>query len=112
MLVGAYTFWDAMWTMIVFFAWLMFFCWFVMLLVLWGPTHALRTWWGILLLGGLLAIGVVALRAQTLNEFPPGAMAAVAADGPPAPLDHLDELQDAGAIRDDEQAPAKKPALE
>jgi hypothetical protein len=33
MVVGAYTFWDAMWTMIVFFAWLMFFWWVVMLLV-------------------------------------------------------------------------------
>ena len=33
MLVGAYTFWDAMWTMIVFFAWVMFFTWVVMLLV-------------------------------------------------------------------------------
>lgn len=33
MVIGAYTFWDAMWTMIVFFAWLMFFWWVVMLLV-------------------------------------------------------------------------------
>jgi hypothetical protein len=33
MLVGAYTFWDAMWTMIVFFAWVMFFTWVVLLLV-------------------------------------------------------------------------------
>ena len=33
MVVGAYTFWDAMWTMIVFFAWVMFFTWVVMLLV-------------------------------------------------------------------------------
>lgn len=33
MLVGAYTFWDAMWTMIVFFAWLMFFTWVIMLLI-------------------------------------------------------------------------------
>jgi hypothetical protein len=33
MVVGAYTFWDVMWTMIVFFAWLMFFWWVVMLLV-------------------------------------------------------------------------------
>lgn len=33
MVVGAYTFWDAMWTMIVFFAWLMFFWWIVMLMV-------------------------------------------------------------------------------
>jgi NADH:ubiquinone oxidoreductase subunit 6 (subunit J) len=31
--VGAYTFWDAIWTMIVFFAYIMFFTWVVMLLV-------------------------------------------------------------------------------
>jgi hypothetical protein len=37
-------------------------------LVAWGPTHALRTWWGILLLGGLIAAGVLALRHQTLRE--------------------------------------------
>ena len=41
-----------------------------LLIVLWGGTHALRTWWGILLLGGLLALGIVALRRQTLHEFP------------------------------------------
>jgi hypothetical protein len=37
----------------------------------WGGTHALRVWWGILLLAGLIALGVVALRRQTLTEFPP-----------------------------------------
>jgi hypothetical protein len=41
-----------------------------LLLVLWGPTHALRTWWGILLLGALIAIGVHGLRHQTQREFP------------------------------------------
>jgi hypothetical protein len=41
-----------------------------LLLVLWGGTHALRTWWGIVLLGALIAIGVVALRHQTKREFP------------------------------------------
>jgi len=45
------------------------------LLLLWGGTHALREWWGILLLAGLIALGVVALRRQTLREFP----------GPPKP---------------------------
>jgi hypothetical protein len=39
-----------------------------LLLVLWGGTHALRTWWGILLLGGLLALGVEALRRQVARE--------------------------------------------
>ena len=41
-----------------------------LLLVLWGPTHALRTWWGILLVAALLALGLVLLRRQTLVEFP------------------------------------------
>jgi hypothetical protein len=41
------------------------------LAILWGPTHALRTWWGILILGGLLALGHVNLRRQTMEEFPP-----------------------------------------
>jgi hypothetical protein len=41
-----------------------------LLLVLWGGTHALRTWWGILVLGALIAIGVLGLRHQTLREFP------------------------------------------
>jgi hypothetical protein len=41
-----------------------------LLLVLWGPTHALRVLWGIVLLGALLALGVWALRRETLREFP------------------------------------------
>jgi hypothetical protein len=41
-----------------------------LLVVLWGPTHALRTWWGILFIGLLLAVGIYLLRKQTLLEFP------------------------------------------
>jgi hypothetical protein len=51
-----------------------------LLLVLWGGTHALRTWWGIVLLGALLAIGVVALRHQTKREFPGGEADAAATE--------------------------------
>jgi len=32
-MLGAYTFWDAMWTMIVFFAWVMFITWVIMLMI-------------------------------------------------------------------------------
>ena len=39
-----------------------------LLLILWGPTHALRTVWGIVLLAALLALGVVALRRQMVAE--------------------------------------------
>jgi Short C-terminal domain len=91
------------------------------LLVLWGGTHALREWWGILLLAALSALGVVALRRQTLQEFPSGvapagAPAAVpAADGPQpgdraAQLVRLEELHASGAISDDEFERAKKTA--
>jgi hypothetical protein len=41
-----------------------------LLLVLWGPTHALRTPIGILLLGALAAAGIYTLRRQTLQELP------------------------------------------
>ncbi len=89
------------------------------LAILWGGTHALRKWWGILLLGGLIALGVVALRRQSLQEFPSGAAVAGArlptADARPqataAQLARLEELHASGAISDDEFERAKKIAL-
>ncbi len=41
-----------------------------LLLIAWAPTHALRTPWGILILGALIAAGVYAFRRETLREFP------------------------------------------
>jgi hypothetical protein len=55
-----------------------------LLLVLWGGTHALRTPLGILVLGGLLAVGVVAFRRQTLVEFPPSVAEPLPPPPPPA----------------------------
>lgn len=69
-----------------------------LLAILWGGTHALRTWWGILLLGGLIALGLVALRRQTLQEFPVGATAPV------------DEVPASGAIEDDKLGRGEKNA--
>jgi hypothetical protein len=104
-----------------------------LLLVLWGGTHALRTWWGILLLGGLLALGIVALRRQTLREFPepapkpatdaaPSVGARVAGTLRPKPgaggeptqaseLARLAALHESGALTDSEFARAKSLAL-
>jgi hypothetical protein len=86
-----------------------------LLLVLWGGTHALRQWWGILLLGGLLAYGVIALRRETLQEFPSGAAAAAAPASPGVSatdeLERLTALHKSGAINDDEFEAAKKAAL-
>jgi hypothetical protein len=39
-----------------------------LVLIAWGPTHALRTLWGIALLGALVAGGILALRRQTRRE--------------------------------------------
>jgi len=77
-----------------------------LLLILWGGTHALRTWWGILALAGLIAIGVVALRRQTLTEFPSAPQLEPASAGT-APsttgeLAQLQELHEAGTINDEE----------
>ncbi len=44
-----------------------------LLLVLWGPVPALRSWVGILLLGGLAALGFEAFRRLTLRELDSGA---------------------------------------
>ena len=75
-----------------------------LLALLWGGTHALRTWWGILLLAALIAIGVVALRRQTLQEFPPGSQLepATADPGPSGP----DEPERAEKPDDGAQKPA------
>jgi len=56
-----------------------------LLALLWGGTHALRTWWGILLLAALIAAGVVALRRQSLSEFPAEPLGTSKPPAPPAP---------------------------
>jgi Short C-terminal domain len=92
-----------------------------LLLVLWGPTHALKTWWGILLLAGLLALGFEAFRRAVVREFPPGSLERLeveAQDRPPSltrspaeELAQLNELHAAGQITDEEFAKAKRVVL-
>jgi len=108
-----------------------------LILVLWGPTHALRKWWGILLLGGLLALGFLALRRQTRSELAieraarpmsartsresaaasvprpesSRAPAATPAASAAEEISRLSILHDSGVISDDEFARAKRLAL-
>lgn len=42
-----------------------------LLVLLWSPTEATRTVWGVLILAVLAVLGVWALRRQTMKEFPP-----------------------------------------
>jgi drug/metabolite transporter (DMT)-like permease len=44
----------------------------LLVLVLWGGTHALRTWWGVALFAALFAVGLVALRRQVVEEAQAG----------------------------------------
>ena len=43
-----------------------------LLLVLWGPVPALRTWLGVLILGGLVALGYEAFRRLAVGELEAG----------------------------------------
>jgi hypothetical protein len=100
----------------------------MLLLVLWGGTHALRTWWGVLLLGALLAAGLVALRRQTLSEaavsaglapsFDPSRLTAkvrkaVGGGGrsPGEEIARLQALRETGSITDEEFERGKRLAL-
>jgi hypothetical protein len=104
-----------------------------LLLVLWGPTHALRVAWGIALLAVLLVAGVAALRRETRREFPDASeqrdtrpiSARIrqarqlhgngngheAPTSPAQEISQLDALHRSGAISDEEYARAKQLAL-
>ncbi len=102
-----------------------------LLIILWGPTHALRTLWGILFLGALIAFGFELIRRQTIREFPDATFAHAAASakalgakavamrpkggsggGTAADeLARLNELHKSGALTDDEFTQAKARAL-
>lgn len=55
-----------------------------LLLVLWGPVPALRSWVGVLLLGALVALGFEAFRRVAIGELEPGEPSPPASP-PPAP---------------------------
>ena len=103
-----------------------------LLLILWGPTYALTTWWGVLLFAALVALGFEALRRQTVREFPDAAFAGAAgmtasaralgaraaahrphraASSPADEIARLHELHKAGALTDEEFAQLKAEAL-
>ena len=103
-----------------------------LLVILWAPTHALETWWGVLLFGVLIAVGFEVLRRQTVAEFPDAAFAGAGmaasvrtwgsraashrshhAGGSTTAdeIARLHELHQAGALTDEEFAQAKAAAL-
>lgn len=86
---------------------------FVFLLVIaWGPTGATRQWLGILVLGGLLALGLEVWRRQIVREFPKSGAVAASKDGEGQldELERLARLRSSGALTESEFE-AQKAAL-
>lgn len=121
MLVGAYTFWDAMWTMIVFFAWLMFLTWVVMLLIDNFRRRDHSGWakagWTLLIIF-LPVIGAITYTIARPDIFAPdvaydtGPMyAADTRQSAAAELARLNELRTEGAISDAEFEDLKRKTI-
>jgi hypothetical protein len=109
--LGAYTFWDAMWTMIVFFAWIMFITWVIMLMIdnfrrkdHGGGAKAL--WFMFLIFFPIVgAVTYTIVRPNDADGYgyePGGSYAPSAPTSTAAELTRLNELRTEGAISDAE----------
>lgn len=110
-MLGAYTFWDAMWTMIVFFVWIMFITWVIMLLIdnFRRTDHSgwAKTGWFlfIIFLPVLGAIAYTVTRPDSANDYVRAKMSSdMSSSGTStaAELASLNELRADGAISDAE----------
>ncbi|HVM56677.1 MAG TPA: SHOCT domain-containing protein [Gaiellaceae bacterium] len=122
MLVGAYTFWDVIWTMIVFFAWVLVVAWVVMLLIddFRRTDHSgwAKAAWAVFLIF-LPVIGAIAytVARPTLEEdawaIGGGSAPAASSDGrsAAAEISRLSDLRAQGAISDAEYDELKKKAI-
>ena len=110
-MLGAYTFWDVMWSMIVFFVWILFITWVIMLLIdnfrrkdHGGGAKAL---WALFLIFFPIvgAVTYTIVRPNDAGEYgyePGGTYAPSAPNSTAAELTRLNELRTEGAISDAE----------
>jgi len=123
MLVGDYTFWDAMWTMIVFFAWIMFITWVIMLMIdnFRRKDHSgwAKAGWAIFLifLPIIGAFTYTIARPESASDYAYGYGGGYDAGYAPAPrstadeLARLNELRAEGAISDTEFEDLKRKTI-
>jgi hypothetical protein len=124
--VLAYTFWQVMWSMIVFFAWLMFVAWVIMLLIdnFQRDDHSgwAKALWALLLIF-LPIIGAVSyviarpkeVAAPSYSSYDPGAphvYPATASRSAASEISRLNELRAEGAISEDEFQMLKQRAIQ
>lgn len=108
-MLGAYTFWDAMWTMIVFFAWILFITWVIMLLIdnFRRRDHGggAKAGWALFLIFFPIvgAVTYTIVRPETAGDYgnEPG-FSSTAPTSTAAELTRLNELRTEGAISDAE----------
>ena len=116
-MLAAYTFWDVMWTMIVFFAWIMFDTWVIMILIdnfrRRDHSGGAKAGWAIFIifLPILGAIVYTVSRPDTAGDYgyePSGSYAPSNPQSTAAELGRLNELRAEGAITDAEFEDLKK----
>lgn len=115
-MLGAYTFWDAMWTMIVFFAWILFITWVIMLLIdnFRRTDHGggAKAGWALFLIFFPIvgAVTYTIVRPETAGNYgfdSGGSYAPTETTSTAAELTRLNELRSEGAISDAEYADLK-----
>ena len=121
MLVGAFTFWDVIWSMIVFFAWVMVIAWVIMLLIdnFRRTDHSgwAKAGWCVFLIFlpviGAITYTVVRPKMEAAAWGLDKSPTAPSGNGQTtaAQIAHLNELRTQGAITDAEYDELKKKAI-
>ena len=108
-MLAAYTFWDVIWTMIVFFAWIMFLTWVVLLMIdnfrRTDHSGGAKAGWAlfIIFLPIIGAVTYTIARGSTAEYVDPRAgYTAPTSNSPAEELSRLNELRTDGAISDAE----------
>ena len=123
MLASSFTFWDVIWSMIVFFAWVMVIAWVIMLLIdnFRRTDHSglAKAGWAVFLIFlpviGAITYTIVRPRMEEAAWGLDGSSAAAApaagGQSAAAQIAHLNELRTQGAITDAEYDELKKKAI-
>jgi hypothetical protein len=122
-LASSFTFWDVMWSMIVFFAWVLVIAWVIMLLIdnFRRTDHSglAKAGWAVFLIFlpviGAITYTIVRPRMEEaawgLDGTSTAAAPAAGGQSAAAQIAHLNELRTQGAITDDEYDELKKKAI-
>jgi uncharacterized membrane protein YcjF (UPF0283 family) len=106
-MLAAYTFWDVMWTMIVFFVWVMFVTWVIMLMIdnFRRTDHSgwAKAGWALFIIFlPIVGAFTYTIVRGTNAEYADDSRRQAASASPAAELARLNELRTDGAISDEE----------